>query len=505
MTANPVRRLFRTVLFTDIVGSTQLAAELGDKRWRRTVAAHHTAVRRELKRHHGREVDTAGDGFFAVFENPTDAVQCAAASIAAVHALGLKIRAGIHTGEVEPAGAKFGGIAVHIGARLLSQAEPQEIVVSNTVRELVAGSGHEFADRGVHELKGVPGEWHLYSVVLPRLEEGAALFGVDDDVLRATAMRRQRLITLGLVAIIAVLVIGLGGVFLLLNKPAAMPRGPNTIAVYSTSGGDPLRGIFTDRGPTSLAFGNGAVWSANTDAGTVSRIDWSSGAVSGIGQAGRRPWDVALTTGRVWVADRYSDQVALIDANQGGLIDTFAIHASAIATGENQVWVADDLNDRVIRLDPQSGAQVLTIALEAPAGSTDLTVTGGAVWIAAPRHDAVLRVDVATAAVTDLGLPLVDVRTVAGLGNDVWLASPSTDIVARLDAATGRIVTQAEVCDTPIAIAPTPTGAWVACALDRQLWRLDRTGAVIVKITLDAVPSAVAVDGENALVALRAD
>src|SRR3989304_2070025 len=118
------RRLFRTVLFTDIVGSTEMAAQLGDRRWRKTVARHNATVRRELRRHHGREIDTAGDGFFAPFESPTDAVRCAASVLAAVHGLGLRIRAGIHTGEVEPAGDKVGGIAVHIGARLLAMAGP---------------------------------------------------------------------------------------------------------------------------------------------------------------------------------------------------------------------------------------------------------------------------------------------------------------------------------------------------------------------------------------------
>jgi streptogramin lyase len=292
---------------------------------------------------------------------------------------------------------------------------------------------------------------------------------------------------------------------MLLNKPAVLPRGPNTVAAYGSSGGEPPRGIVIDRGPTALAFGDGVAWSANTDAGTVSRINWSSGLVTGIGQAGRRPSDVALTPGRAWVVDRYSNQVALIEAGQGALIDTFAIHASAIAAEENQVWLADDLNDRIVRLDPLSGAVLASIDLPSPAGPTDIAVVGGAVWIAAPRNNAVLRLDAGGAAVADLGLPLDDVRTVTGLGKDVWLASPSTDIVARLDASTGRIATQVEVCDTPIAIAATPTGAWVACALDRQLWRLDLAGTVTVKITLDAVPSALAADGELALVTLRAD
>jgi hypothetical protein len=314
-------------------------------------------------------------------------------------------------------------------------------------------------------------------------------------------------VTLGLVAVIALLVVGLGAAFLLLNKPATLPRGPNTIAAYSTAG-DLVRGIVIDRGPSSLTFADGVAWSANTDAGTVSRVDWNSGLVAGIGQAGRRPWDVALTPGRVWVVDRYSDQVALLDASQGALIDTFDVHASAIAAGDGQVWLADDLNDRVIRLDPQSGTVLSTMDLQFPAGPTDIAVLGQSVWIAAPRSNSVLRFDIVEDEITDLGLPLTDVRTVVGIAGqygDVWVASPSTDVVARLDAGSGRIATQVEVCDTPVALAPTPTGAWVACALDRQLWRLDRSGTVAVKITLDAVPSALAADGENALVTLRAD
>src|SRR5688572_3433900 len=248
MSGSGGRRLFRTVLFTDMVGSTELAAELGDRKWRRTLAAHHAAIRRELKRHHGREVDTAGDGFFAIFENPTDAVRCAAAAVAATHALGLRIRAGVHTGEVEPAGAKFGGIAVHIGARLLALARPQEVIVSSTVRDLVAGSGHAFDDRGTHQLKGVPGEWHAYSLALPRFEEGVPLVGVDDEELRAVVTRRQRLVVGALLIVIALLAVGLGGAYLLATRPADPIRGPNTLAVFGHAASQPGRGFRVDPG-----------------------------------------------------------------------------------------------------------------------------------------------------------------------------------------------------------------------------------------------------------------
>jgi class 3 adenylate cyclase len=153
-----------TVLFTDIVGSTERAAELGDAGWRELVSRHHALVRRLLDRYRGREIDTAGDGFFATFDGPIRAIRCASAVRDAVRELGLDIRAGLHTGECEVLGDKVTGIAVAIGARLAARAAPGEVLASSTVKDLVAGSGIGFADRGAAELKGVPGEWRLYAV-----------------------------------------------------------------------------------------------------------------------------------------------------------------------------------------------------------------------------------------------------------------------------------------------------------------------------------------------------
>ena len=157
-------RILATVLFTDIVGSTARAAELGDRGWRELLHAHHDRVRRELARFRGREIDTAGDGFFATFDGPARAIRCACSLTEAVRDLGIEIRAGLHTGECELVDGKVGGIAVHIGARVSAEAGPGEVLVSSTVKDLVAGSGLQFADRGTAELKGVPGEWRLYAV-----------------------------------------------------------------------------------------------------------------------------------------------------------------------------------------------------------------------------------------------------------------------------------------------------------------------------------------------------
>jgi class 3 adenylate cyclase len=156
-------RVLTTVLFTDIVGSTQRAAELGDERWRQLLAEHHAIVREQIRRFRGREVDTAGDGFLIAFDGAARAVQCATAVREHLRRIGLDVRAGVHAGECEESGGQLVGIAVHIGSRVLGIAQPGEVLVSSTVRDLVAGSGIEFDDRGEHTLKGIAGRWHLYA------------------------------------------------------------------------------------------------------------------------------------------------------------------------------------------------------------------------------------------------------------------------------------------------------------------------------------------------------
>jgi class 3 adenylate cyclase len=159
-----VDRVLATVLFTDIVGSTEQAASLGDRRWREMLDRFRTVVRRDLDRFRGREVNTRGDDFLATFDGPGRAVKCAGAIAASARPLGLEVRAGLHTGEVELQGDDVAGLAVHIGARVCSLAGAAEVLVTSTVRDLVVGSGLEFEDRGRHELKGVPGEWQVLAV-----------------------------------------------------------------------------------------------------------------------------------------------------------------------------------------------------------------------------------------------------------------------------------------------------------------------------------------------------
>ncbi|NIS80664.1 MAG: alpha/beta fold hydrolase [Anaerolineales bacterium] len=161
-----IDRVLATIMFTDIVGSTEHAARLGDRGWKDLLEDYYTCVRRELIQFRGQEVDTAGDGFLATFDGPARAIRSACAIRHAVMSIGITIRAGLHTGECEMIGEKVGGIAVHLGARVAATAQPGEVLISNTVKDLVAGSGLRFTDRGVHTLKGIPGEWRLFAVEL---------------------------------------------------------------------------------------------------------------------------------------------------------------------------------------------------------------------------------------------------------------------------------------------------------------------------------------------------
>jgi class 3 adenylate cyclase len=151
-------------LFTDIVGSTERARALGDRGWRDLLERHHSLVRAELARYRGREIDTAGDGFFATFDGPARGIRCARSIVDTVRGIGLEVRAGLHTGEVEVAADSVRGIAVHTGARVAALARPGEVLLSGTVKDLIAGSGIELTDRGSHELKGIPGTWQLFAL-----------------------------------------------------------------------------------------------------------------------------------------------------------------------------------------------------------------------------------------------------------------------------------------------------------------------------------------------------
>ncbi|HJS27936.1 MAG TPA: adenylate/guanylate cyclase domain-containing protein, partial [Actinomycetota bacterium] len=322
-----VGRRYAAVLFTDIVGSTDIAAELGDRRWRELVRRHHAIVRAELKRFEGHEMDTAGDGFFAIFESPGAAIRCACAVSERVRDVGLEIRSGLHGGEVELDGGKAGGIAVNTAARVMSVGGPGEVLVSSSLHDVVAGSTLAFEDHGVHSLKGIEGEWRLFAVTevdgvelagpLDAAEAAKVRFAIEPGPGRR--QRRTGLIVGGILAV----VIAAGVVLVTLTRdgtgaaapPAAEAPPPNSIARLDLRTGEVE--IVNDRVAQNLApqfdnddleVGEGSVWLLRGN--TLSRVDpedasttrlaQSSGyGIRGIGVGFGSVWSVALELSRI--------------------------------------------------------------------------------------------------------------------------------------------------------------------------------------------------------------
>jgi class 3 adenylate cyclase len=499
------QRKLRTVLFTDIVGSTDLAAQLGDKRWRALVGRHHQAIRRELKRHGGHEVDTAGDGFFATFENPTDGVRCAAAAIAAVHGLGLRIRAGLHIGEVETSGQQVTGIAVHIGARLLALAGPEEVLVSGTLRDLVAGSGQEFEDRGSHELKGVPGEWRVYALVLPHLDE--AVVSTTEEEARSAAVSRRRQAALAGVAVVAValVIVVMAFIWLIPPPPAPIVTGPDSAVAFAMDRGRAVAGLATGRGPAAVHAADGTAWVANVDAGTLTHMG-TDGESTTVGQVSSRPTELTTAGGLLWVADRYSDKVTLLGAADGELQDQLDLHASALDAGHGAVWATDDLRDVVLRLDPRDGSELQVIQLAEGSGPSDVAASADDLWVAAGFTGQAVRLDPTSGDVGE-SVEIPGIERLSAAGDTLWAVSPAEDTATRVDAATSRVAVRAAVCDSPVAVAAVPDegGAWIVCSRERTLWHLDHAGSVDLEVPLDGVPTDLALDGDRVWVTLRED
>jgi class 3 adenylate cyclase/DNA-binding beta-propeller fold protein YncE len=467
-----------TVLFTDIVGSSHVTAELGDRRWRALLTRHHAIVRNALKRYRGRELDTAGDGFFAAFDEPSDAIRCACAISDGVRELGIEVRAGLNLGESEVIGGKLGGIAVHAGARIMALAGPGEVLVPSMIRDLVPGSGFTFEDRGSYELRDVPGAWRLLAVTsLDGRPREAAL---EPDV---AAQRRsdigpppllQRRGGRFLVGTTAMAVVAGSIIAILANRsspqrPVAKPSD-HVVEVDPTSD-RAIGSIPVGEGPSSIAFGEGSVWVANSSDGTITRID----------PATRR---------------------------------TITIHgapdANAIAVGSGAVWVTSDAN--VLKIDPATNMIIDTIDASIPT-SAKIAVDDqtGSVWVAFAdakpipfgRHFTILRLDEGSHRFVKEfdGSCCYATTLIAGKGL-VWFATDNGFLV-RFDAQTGhRLGEWTYGGDQFIASGMSAETLWIGSASGPSGGPFGGGELIPVDLTTNRLGPAIAVGGSPSGIAI---
>ena len=496
-------RFLATILFTDMVKSTDLAVRIGDASWRRLVAAHHATVRRNLRKFGGHEQDTAGDGFFASFDQPAQAVRAADAILTDVSALGLTLRAGVHTGECERVGTKLGGIAVTIAARVMSNALDDEVLVSGTVRDLVAGSGLAFDERGTHELKGVPGEWRLFGLQRQKrapadqdAAQQAAIAAVAAGDARRQRQRRNVALATGVVALAVLLGGGavLGG--FLGGPPAILAApGPDSVATIESASGKITEIRQVAAGPQSVIAADNALWISALDSAVLVSLPITGfEGQSTIGRVGR-PLSLAVGGGYVWVSDPFTKTVSLVDQRSGDVTRTMSVMARDIVFGFDSAWAADDLGDSVLRLDRQTGDTVATIALPAGAYPAGLAVGAGAVWVANPGTSTVTRIDPSNNTVTAAAIPLRGVPSaIAATDTDVWILSRASDMVLRLDPSSGSVtLTVPDVCDEPSTVLADAESVWVGCAgSSPALIHLSPDGAKLSRVALGGVPTSLA-------------
>lgn len=505
MPRSSARRRLMTVLFLDIVGSTALAHELGDARWRVVLTSFRAAVRQELKRYGGREQGTEGDSFFATFAEPAQALRAAAAIAGAVQHVGLDVRIGVHTGEVEELDGTLGGIAVHIGARVCALAGAAQVMVTSTVKELVAGSGALFDDAGEHELKGVDGLWHTHLlrsielVVPPPLQPDVAAERIAG--LAAPRSRRRYWAAAAAAAVLAVAA-AIAGVLVThgSSKPLAkitlVQLDPQTGAVVRT-----LRdGTFGCPCGANLFAVDGTLWERTGRQGDAIAVrDMSSGRTTRVTRAPDGSVDGAVGFGSVWllrsVAGMKSGNTTLTNAVQrvdelsGRTVATIplkgAIDGGTIAVGNGAVWALqpDGMLDRIDPATNRLTGRFVSGAIE----TQILLPTGGYEWICECLYHEVLRYDARTRLsktfhFTEQPWHLVAITT--GKHSTLWLMDEQGATLTQIDPETGTPHQPLGLNGTPSEAVQLGDSIWVAAGsvVDRiKLNGHDRTSIELPK------------------------
>ncbi len=516
----PSNQALACVLFTDIVGSTETAARLGDREWKKLLAKHHAIMRRELRRFRGQEMDTAGDGFFATFEQPADAITCAVAVSERLMPLDVHIRAGVHMGQVEMGGPKVQGIAVNIGARVMAKAEGDEVLVSSTVRDALAGADIAFDDRGTHALKGIPGDWHLFLVerddALIARALGKEPVEIPGDGGSSAPWYRQRaaLAALGAVGLLAVA----AGVFLSRgDTPSSFTPAVNTVVRLDPTDASIVGGAAVGDTPLGVAADDSSVWVANFGS-TVTKVDPAGASAPttlgiSVASGSGNPKAVVIGGGSTWVAiggDTAAVNQFLPDASTPKRYD-LTTGVEGIAYGADSVWVTNSQTGELVRIDPATGTVERSFPLEPDGGLYGVAFGDGSLWVAAGLgNTALLRVDPADGRVL-AKIPLRgDPKGVAFGEGAVWVTLPDADLVQRVDPA----AQQGQVTDTidtgldgPEGVAAGGGGVWITYTNSRTIVRIDPGSdrpSAQTQLAVGLVPEGVAVGSGSVWVTVRA-
>lgn len=433
-------RLLATVMFTDIVGSTELASRLGDKAWKALVARHNAIVRRELKRFAGRELDTAGDGFFVMFERPAQAIDCAWSIIAALKQLDLQIRAAIHMGEVEVMDRKVGGIAVHAASRLLSLAGSGEIYVTGIVHDVVAGGDTQFADRGVHELRGVPGEWRVYEVQATARDRTVRVEPLPEPA----SNRRTWVVIAPTVAIVAILA-AIGTALALAGFSRPPPVTPHANSVVRINTADNSFASLVDiEDPTEMAIEDDALWVLSVSGRTLTRVGLQGGTPRSAGLPAA-PTGLATGDDAVWVTAGFGSS-----AGRGGVLrigmtslqleDTIELGdgVDGIAVGDGSVWVTNRIHNVLTRIDLTTRVVSGTLDVGEQPGS--VVVDDDSIWVGNAIDRTIWRIDDASMQKTaEISLADTPYDVAIGFGR-LWVTSEAASSLTLIDTSTNTIL-----------------------------------------------------------------
>jgi YVTN family beta-propeller protein len=503
------KRVLAAVLFTDIVDSTQIATWVGDARWREVIARHHAIVRRELKRYRGRELDTAGDGFFASFGEPAAAIRCACASAEAVRQLGIEIRTGVHFGECEQVGSKLGGLTIVVGARVMSLGGAGDVLITGTTRELVGGAGFGFKDRGRHVLKGVDGEWQVFAVTeVDGAPRSSPIDAHEAEERRAAvqpagALRRRT--GLLIAAVCLLIVAGTIALVLLANQGAAVLE---RIPVDTVGKIDPITNeiespVDVGSAPTGITVGAGNAWIVRLKAGTVTRVDLATGQTEPLSTGGH-PIAIALDEdGFVWVLNGFEATVVKIDPRrmviEEGPID-LETGTRDLAVGLGAVWVTNANERTLTRIDLVTGDR-RRIDLSMVGVPDGVAVGDAMVWVAG--SDGVARVDAASlheSVTWPLRFPAGEIAVGEG---SVWATHLADDRVTKIDETTGP-TTAIEVGNAPLDLAVGEGGVWVTNSLDGTVSHIDPRTNHVLPIHVGSSPEGVAIGDGFVWVAVHA-